>query len=308
MNSTLNRTAPVLLMLTMFVGGGLLAVAQTAPPKKRATPASSAPSAAATPAPASGLSIAEVIKMVEAKVPEHIIAAKVKRNAAPFDLTPEQLIALKKASASDALIEVLMDPSKPYSAPAAPVTTAPAPAEPKPAPAAPTPPEVQKPALDIGVYLRKDGEWTEVPPEIVNWKTGGTLKSLSTAGIVKKDLNGNIDGPSSRTSVKTPLEILIVTAEGVAAAEYQFLRLRVNKDYREFRSVTGGIMNQRSGAMRDLIPFESKKLTSRNFVLTVPASVGAGEYGFLPPGAAGTSTTNAVSSQYGKMYTFHVVE
>ena len=131
---------------------------------------------------------------------------------------------------------------------------------------------------------------------------------MATAGVVKKDLNGNVDGPSSKTSVKTPLEVLIVTQEGIAATEYQFLRLRVNKDYREFRSVTGGIMNQRSGAMRDLIPFETKKISPRNFVVVLPTSIGAGEYGFLPPGAGGSSTTNAVSASYGKMFTVHVVE
>lgn len=243
--------------------------------------------------------------MVEAKVSENIISAKVKKNGVPFDLSPEQLVAFKKAGASDSLIEVLMDPSKTYSPP--PVVT-PSIADPKPASPAPRVVEAQKPALDIGAYLRKDGQWMEVPPEIVNWKTGGTLKSLGTAGIVKKDLNGNIDGPSSKTSVKTPLEILIVTPEGVAAEEYQFIRLRLNKDYREFRSVTGGLLNQRSGSMRDLIPFEAKKIESRHFLIVVPASLGAGEYGFLPPGAGGTSTTSAVSSQYGKMFTFHIVE
>ena len=69
-------------------------------------------------------------------------------------------------------------------------------------------------------------------PEVVNWKTGGSLKSLASAGIVKKDVNGNIAGPESRNSVKTPLEFLIVCAEGVSITEYQLIRLRPNKDYR----------------------------------------------------------------------------
>jgi hypothetical protein len=294
------RRLPLLALL--LLAGPNAGFSQTAPHQRK--PASAETAAVAPPA-AQGLSIQEVIKMVEAKVPENIIAAKVRKNGVPLDLSPEQLIALKKASASDGLIEMLMDPSKPFTTLTPPSTPL---AEPKLSAVPPATSATQKPILDIGVYIRKDGEWMEVPPEIVNWKTGGTIKSLATASIVKKDLNGNLDGPSSKTSVKTPLEVLIVTPEGVAAAEYQFLRLRVNKDYREFRSVTGGILNQRSGAMRDLIPFESKKIESRHFVLVVPASLGAGEYGFLPPGAGGTSTTNAVSSQYGKMFTFHVVE
>lgn len=247
------------------------------------------------------------MKMVEAKVPESIIVSRVKKNGKPFDLTTDQLVSLKKASASDAFVEFLMDPSKPYT-PSAAAPAAPVPSTVEPKPSASAAADAQKTSLDIGVYLKKGSDWMELRPEIVNWKTGGTIKSLASAGVVKKDLNGNIDGPTSKNSVKSPLEVLIVAPEGVAAEEYQFLRLRVNKDYREFRSVTGGILNQRSGAMRDLIPFESKKLASRQFVVIVPQTIGAGEYGFLPPGAGGSSTTNAVSSQFGKMYTFRIVE
>lgn len=214
--------------------------------------------------------------MVEAGVPEEIIVSKVKKNGAAFDLTPAQLIALKKANASNSLVQVLMDPTQPYTA------------GPKSRPCS-------------GCQGRR-------AVRARYRKTGGTIKSLASAGVVKKDLNGNIDGPASRTSIKTPVEILIVAAEGVAVEEYQFLRLRVNKDYREFRSVTGGILNQRSGAMRDLIPFEGKKISSRNYVVLIPPNLGAGEYGFLPPGAGGTSTTAAVSAQYGKMFTFRIVE
>ncbi len=309
----------LLLALSMTVAQALTAAQVASPQRKTATqttrktgadkaprPAPAAANAAATTAP--GLAISDVIKMLEAKVSENMIAAKIRRNNVAFDPTPDELIALKKAGASDGLMDVLTDPSKSYTPPAAPSAT-PVP-DPKPAPTAASAPPTSGPAspLEIGVYIKKGTDWMELRPEIVNWKTGGTIKSLASAGVVKKDLNGNIEGPSSRSSVKTPLEVLIITPEGVAAEEYQFLRLRVNKDYREFRSVTGGILNQRGGAMRDLIPFEAKKISSRNYLIVVPASIGAGEYGFLPPGAGGSSTTNAVSSQYGKMFTFHVVE
>lgn len=143
-------------------------------------------------------------------------------------------------------------------------------------------------------------------PEVVNWKTGGSLKSLASAGIVKKDVNGNIAGPESRNSVKTPLEFLIVCAEGVSITEYQLIRLRPNKDYREFRTVTGGILNQQSGAMRDMVPFEGKRVAPRTFSVVLPNNLGAGEYGFLSPGAMGSSGNS--QAQIGKMYTFRIVE
>lgn len=57
------------------------------------------------------------------------------------------------------------------------------------APAAAAPATAAAPAgmpNELGVYFRKGGSWTEVLPEVVNWKTGGTIKSLASAGVVKR--------------------------------------------------------------------------------------------------------------------------
>jgi hypothetical protein len=149
------------------------------------------------------------------------------------------------------------------------------------------------------VYAKKQGQWVEVPPEIVYWKTGGVLKTIATAGIRHGDVNGHVSGPSSATSFGTPLEFLIVAPEGTALAEYQLLRLHTNKDNREFRTITGGVMHSHSGAQRDQVPFDGKKIASRVYELTFPASAGPGEYGLLPPGSAGGS---------GKIYSFRVTQ
>lgn len=97
-----------------------------------------------------------------------------------------------------------------------------------------------------------------------------------------------------------------MTTEGVAITEYQLIRLRINKDYREFRTVTGGVFNQQSGAMRDIVPFEGKKISPRTFSVVLPGNLGAGQYGFLAPGAVGSSGNMA--AQIGKMYTFRILE
>jgi len=139
---------------------------------------------------------------------------------------------------------------------------------------------------------------------VVNFKTGGVLKSIASAGVVKGDVNGNIDGAHSKNSFASPLEVLIVVPEGTAVTEYQFLRLHENKDYREFRTVTGGVMHVKGGATRDIVPFESKKEAPRKFSIMLPATLGAGEYGFLQPGASSTGTNGAV----GKIYSFRLIE
>jgi hypothetical protein len=232
-------------------------------------------------------SIDDVIEMSKAGLSESLIITTLRKEGQAFSLKPADMVRLKQAGVSDAVMQAMIDPGS--STTAAPAAAASAPVN---------------PSLDIGVYFKKEGKWVEVLPEVVNWKTGGVIKSIASAGIVKGDVNGNIQGPNSRNSVKSPLEFTIVTAEGVAITEYQLIRMRPNRNYREFRTVTGGIMHIEGGATRDLVPFEQKKSASRTFEIVLPSSIGAGEYGFLPPGAV----TSASSASLGKMYTFRVLE
>lgn len=248
-------------------------------------------------AAASGLSADDVIKMSKAGLGDGIIVQQIRKNGQAFDLTPDQLIQLKLAAVSDRVIAAMMDPSKP-DAPALTVPTAAASTQAAIDPSLPT---------EIGVYAKKQGIWTEVLPEVVNWKTGGVLKSLATAGIVKGDINGHLEGPNSRNSFSTPIEFLIVAPEGTAITEYQLLRLRPsqNLDSREFRTVTGGVMHVSSGATRDLVPFEGNKISPHVYGVIFPSNLGAGEYGFLPPGASGASNGNG---SLGRLYSFRVIE
>ena len=140
-------------------------------------------------------------------------------------------------------------------------------------------------------------------PEVVNWKTGGVLKSMATGGMVKGDVNGHIEGLGSKNEVVTPIDVVIYAPEGTAITEYQLLHLHVNKDSREFRTVTGGIMHVSGGATRDTVAFDGKKVATRTFKISVP-HLASGEYGFLPPGAVGSSNGASI----GKLYSFHVLE
>jgi hypothetical protein len=235
----------------------------------------------------------DVIKMVQAKLPDAVVVAKIRSSPCKFDTTTDSLIKLKQVGVSDAVLQAMAEAG---TVPAKPAQSAAANSVPGPAPGGlPT---------EIGVYFKKGDEWVEDHPEVVNWKTGGVLKNIGTAGLVKGDINGHINGPHSNNSVRTPLEFCIYTPEGVDITEYQLLRLREQHDSREFRTVTGGVMHVSGGATRDLVPFEGKKLASRTFSITLP-NLGAGEYGFLPPGAA---VSGHASATLGKMYTFHLLE
>jgi hypothetical protein len=63
------------------------------------------------------------------------------------------------------------------------------------------------------------------------------------------------------------------------------------------------VLHESGGAIRDVLPFEGKKVANRMYKVLLP-KLGAGEYGFLPPGAVISSS----SASIGKMYTFRLVE
>lgn len=240
------------------------------------------------------LTVDDVVQLVKLGMGDDVVIARIQKNGQPFDLSTDDMIKLKQAGASSAVIKTMMNPGAAPAAPPAPVA----------APLAAPPAAAQGIPTEMGVYAKKGAEWVEVLPEVVNWKSGGVLKSMATVGVVKGDINGNINGPNSRNALKTPLEFIIVTAEGVAITEYQLIKLRASKSNREFRTVTGGVFHVSGGANRDLQPFEGKKVDKRAYSVILPPTLGIGEFGFLPPGAYGSAN----SASIGKMYTFRVIE
>lgn len=249
---------------------------------------------AGTAASAGSLSLEDVIKLSKAGVDDDVIIQKIKKQGQPFDLTTDQLIQLKSASVSSRVIQVMLDPAKTDAA-QAPASTA-AKAQPGSDPGLPS---------DIGIYAKRQGQWVEVMPEVVNWKSGGVVKSVATVGVVKGDVNGHLPGKHSHNNVTTPLEFLIVVPEGVAITEYQLLHLRENGNNREFRTVTGGVFHVSGGATRDLLQYDGKKVGKRQYQVALGSTLEKGEYGFLPPGAV--ADRNAAASS-GKLYSFQIVE
>jgi hypothetical protein len=239
------------------------------------------------------LTNADIVEMVKAGFDEETIIKAIEANKPGYDTSVQGLLALKNAGVSSKVIKAILAASTPTVQPAS--ETPPA-----------TQPTIANLPTEVGVYIKKDDQWIEIQPEIVNWRTGGWLKTVATAGIVKGDVNGWINAAHSRNAVKTPLGFLIVTPEGVAITEYQLIHLHEKPNIREFRTVTGGVLHASSGATRDLLQFEGARVASRRFSVNLP-TLGAGEYGFLPPGGLAGSSASGVASA-GKMYTFRVGE
>ncbi len=233
-----------------------------------------------------------IVRMVKAGLAENLVISMVRNQPGKYTMTPDDLVKLKQQGVPDkVLAEMIAKGTGTSSSSLSPSTNA-------------FPGDRDVPAnLDVGLYFKKGGNWEEMLPEVVNWKTGGVIKHLATAGVVKGDVNGHINGAHSRNSTASPLEIFIYAPEGVSITEYQLLHLHENPDSREFRTVTGGILHESGGTTRDVIPFEGKKVANRMFKILLP-KIGAGEYGFLPPEAVSL----AKGASIGKIYSFRLVE
>ena len=232
-----------------------------------------------------------VIKMVKAGLAEDVIAAAVGSSPGEFDTSADALVALKTAGAGDKIVAAVV--SKASGATTAPLAAGPA--------SAGLPAGID----EVGVYYKnKSGTWEALMPEIVNFKTGGAMKKFMTNGIVKGDVNGHIEGKRAKVAMALPIALAVYVPEGTAITEYQMLRLRVNGDAREFRSVTGGVIHESGGAKRDAVEFQPQKIAPRIYQITVDPSVGKGEFGLLPPGSYGSK--NMASG--GKIYSVSVPE
>ena len=238
-----------------------------------------------------------VVKMVKAGLSDDLIITTINAQSGSFDTTTDGLIALKTAGVSDKVVAAIVMRS---AATAAPPAAPPNPSAPSAAPGLPAG------VNSVGVYyMDSGGSWQEVTAEVVNFKTGGVVKHVASAGLVKGDLNGHIGGNRSRLEPKTPAKFVLYVPEGRSPGEYQLLRLHANSDNREFRSVTGGVAHVTGGAIRDDVEFISKKIAPRAYEIVLNGDIGKGEYGFLPP-LDTVSEKNMASS--GKVYTFSILE
>jgi hypothetical protein len=234
-----------------------------------------------------------IVKMVKSGLGENLIVSMVQGQPGKYSLNLDELLKLKTAGVSEKILTAMASKGSGSGNPSRGAA---------PSDVAPGDPDIPQ-GIDIGVYYKKGGKWEEMLPEVVNWKTGGVLKNIATAGVVKGDVNGHLPGAHSRNSLKSPIEVLIYAHEGVAITEYQLVHLHENPNNREFRTVTGGVMHVEGGSTRDVVPFEGRKAANRIYKVVLP-NLGAGEYGFLPPEAV----TLSKGASIGKMYTFRLIE
>jgi len=127
--------------------------------------------------------------MTKAGLGEGLIVSMIQNQPGKYSLTPDELVMLKQEGVSEKVLGAMLNKGSGGGVPSSH----------EPASAAPAGDGDIPQGVDIGVYFKKGGKWEEMLPEVVNWKTGGVLKTIGTAGIVKGDVNGHITGPIAGT-------------------------------------------------------------------------------------------------------------
>ncbi|MGO8933457.1 MAG: hypothetical protein ACLPLZ_08165 [Terracidiphilus sp.] len=237
-----------------------------------------------------------IIKMVNAQLSEKVIITTINASPGAYDTSPDGLIALKQAGVSDKVITAVAAKGEG----AAPDSAAPSTPDAS-APSSPLPSGVD----NIGAYYKDSGgNWQPLPSEVVIFQSGGVIKHLASAGLMKQDLNGLVGGMRSRLVVSTPITFIVHVPQGRTASDYELVRLHVVGNNRQFQSVAGGLIHESSSSLRDEIDFSSTQIGPSAYQIVLNNGLGNGEFGFLAPQDTTSPKTPASS---GQVFTFAIV-
>jgi hypothetical protein len=255
-----------------------------------------------------------IIKMVKNGLSDDMIINYINTQPGNYDTSPDGVIALHTAGASDKVVMAIMakaasapPPAPPAPAPppapeapaptppppaVAPAPAAPAPPAPPVAPAPPAQPVADASALpdgitDVGAYYQnKSGAWTAIPPENVNARIEGfEANPLHPKNIGAKSTNGHISGGRAQTVVILPAVVAVYVPEGRTIADYRLIRLQTKSNEREriFPISSGTVTTENDELDKNAVGFSSEKISPRVYQIMLSAHLGKGEYGILPP-------------------------
>ncbi len=230
-----------------------------------------------------------VIQMVKAGLPDDVIISKIKSEPNLPNLSADDLIALKTAGASDAVIRALLTPAPAPAPAAAPAAPAAPPAAPSPAPAAD--PDDPMAPHDPGIYLMtttQDGKRTMVFIDRV-----GAGREKSHRGFVSSSMKAEIPGPRAavRTATANPVFYMYfppssnIGAESSISSPTQFslLALDDKKDHRETAVAKVGMWGSISlgNDAKKTSLFNAERIHPYAYKVSTSVSLKPGEYAFI---------------------------
>ena len=311
-------------MLYATLIAGLLLASAAAQQTGGTTKAPAKKAATSTAPKTDGLTVDGVIAMGQAGLSEDVIIARLRKEDKAFDLSTDDMIRLKKANLSDAVIKVMMDPKteiKPP-APVAPPTPAPAPvvlqtqlvpgivnpSGATPAAGSAASGDLNDPMVphDSGIYLfAKDA--TGAPKLMVLERAAyqgaktGTAGLMLTGGLKKAKTKAVIAGP--RASIRAEASPVFYfyfddKAAGLGKSyfgianvsnpnQFALIKLEVAKSNRETVIMEMNVFGTSSGTNgKSMIGIKSERIRAGLYKVTVNNPMLPGEYCFLASAGA----------------------
>ena len=298
---------------------GVLLLAAILPVPSHAVAQASAPAKKSAAPAQKRLTVDDILAMVGAGISDDVIVTKLRKEDRAFDLSPEDLIRLKKGKVSDQVLKVMLDPQAvPSAAPAAQVVPQPVivqsplfpgivtpnrfGATPSPGASGNGDPNDPLAAHDSGIYLLtkdRDGKRQMIVLERAAYqgaKTGGMLQSAMTYGIMKAKTKAVIPGPHAGIRVSEPSPVFYFYFDDKQAGlgktyfgvgnlsnpnQFSLLKLEVKQSNRETIVGQFSALGSSSGSdSHSMVPFKSERIRAGLYRVVVDG-LKAGEYCFL---------------------------
>lgn len=243
----------------------------------------------ATPVAAETLTNATVVSLVQAGLGNEAVIAKIKASEGKYDLSTNDLIALKAAGVSGDVIAAMIGTTTKVDGPAAMSLTDINPMTPHPS----------------GLYVidTAANRLNRLDPTVSNQaKTGGIFGYALTMGIASMSMKVAINGESARIAAPSamPSFYFFFDASNPATAnlasnwsagsaqtvsspsEFTLIRLMEKSGRREARVGSMNIGGAKTGVMdHDRIPFDYQMVREGVYKVTLKQPLPAGQYGFI---------------------------
>jgi hypothetical protein len=246
------------------------------------------------------LTVAEIVALNDAQVGDDAIVAKIKASGARFDLSTDEMIALRKRGLSGQVLAAM-------------VSTASANGAADVSPDSPDPNVAHAPGVYALVSRQAGQKMARIDPTASSqMKTGGILGYALTGGIASMSMKVSIPGPTARTKVGSAPVFYFFFDESRAGAstssfmgsaflasspnEFNLVRLERKSDRRETKVGKVNLGGMKAGVMdKDRVPFSYDLVRPGVYKVTVSAALPSGEYGFLYslPGAGTNGAASA---------------
>jgi hypothetical protein len=259
-----------------------------------------------------------IIKLAKAGLSDDLIIATVNAQPGTYDATTDGLIALKVAGVSDKVVAAIVAKA------AAPVPTAAAPA-PAATTATPSPaavdPDDPMTKHDVGVYLMTKGADGRQKMVFIDRAGEAGVKTANVAGyafsygISKAKLKAEIPGPRAPTRAQDARPVFYMYFPEMSSLgsfggtdmisspnQFQLMSLETKKERRETQIAKIGFASQNVGAdEKREIMFNSERIHSGMYKLTMKQDLKAGEYAFImaTQGAGKATGTTVVIYDFG---------